>query len=126
MTMSAFKSTVPALASGLISANAMKTMTAKPSKALNRISVNGTKVPSSLAPAKRSSSCIGAALQPRDHVDLSDLGDFGEQLSDRLVEEVVLDLEQKGAGDAGDGDVEGDRHAAAHAGECVAQRLHLE
>ena len=62
MMYSAFRSTAPVFAVGLISAKAVKIMNVKPSSTLNSMSVNGTKVPSSL-PAKRVSSSIDLILQ---------------------------------------------------------------
>ncbi len=59
---SAFNSTAPVLAVGFISEKAIKTMNAKPMTTLNSISVNGTKVPSSLA-AIRSCSSIAIVLK---------------------------------------------------------------
>src|SRR5215204_3020088 len=114
--ISALTLTVPLLASGLISEKAMNTMKAKPRRALNRMSVNGTKVPSSLPP-KRLSSSIVPSLQRGDDIDLGHFRDPVEEVGDVGVEEEILELEDERGRNARHRDVQRHRHAAAHAGE---------
>src|SRR3984885_9295885 len=97
---SAFISTAPVLAVGLISANAMNTMNVRPSTTLNSMSVNGTKGPPSL-PCSGSSSNIAVALEHRDDMDLGHLGYGVHQFHNGHAKEEILQLEQKGGPDAG-------------------------
>src|SRR6478736_5712438 len=121
MMNSALVSMMPDLASGRISAKATNTIIVKPRSTLNRMSVNGTKVPSSpSAPVKRLGPSIVAPLDGRDDMDLGNLGDGREQLADGAVELEVLELEDQRGADAGNGDVQRNRHAAGHAGERAA------
>src|SRR4051812_9140077 len=86
MMNSALVSMMPDFASGRIRANAMNSISEKPSSALNRMSVNGTKVPSSLSePLKRLGPSIVAPLDRGDDVDLTGFGDEREQLADGAV-----------------------------------------
>src|SRR5580692_11304083 len=112
MMNSALMLTALASASGLISENAMNSITEKPSRALNRMSVNGTKVPSSPCPVKRLGSCIARTLQHGDEIDLRGIDDDAEQFLDRVVQHVVLELQDERAGDASNRYAERDGHAS--------------
>src|SRR6266702_4795796 len=92
MMNSAFKSTAPVFADGLMREKAVKTMKAKPSSTLKSMSVNGTNVPSSLL-AERVYSSIDAILEGGNNVHLRDLGNAIEKLEKRLVQEEVLELQ---------------------------------
>src|SRR5579864_9819314 len=100
MRNSPLMSTAPVFAVGLISEKAMNTMKAKPSRTLNSISVNGTKVPSSL-PSGKSWSFIAVMLQRGDDMHFGHFGNGVEEIDDRLIEEEVLQLQQKRGPDAG-------------------------
>src|SRR5690349_6443804 len=113
ISSSAFISIAPVFATGLISAKAMNTMNAKPITTLNSMSVNGTNVPSSGLPSGSSSSMAGA-LERRDDVNLGHFGDLVEQLHHPGGQEKVLKFQQQRGGDTGHGNVQRDRHAAAH------------
>src|ERR1700750_2725583 len=112
---SAFISIAPVFATGLISANAMNTMNARPITTLNNMSVNGTNVPSSGLPSGSSSSMAGA-LERRDDMHLGHFGDLVEQIHHAGGQEKILKFQQQRGGDASHGYVQRDRHAAAHAG----------
>src|ERR1700722_17321446 len=86
---SAFISTAPVLAVGLISEKAMNTMKVRPSTTLNSMSVNGTKVPSSLL-CRGSDSSIAVALEYRDDVNFRHFRDRVDQIHHAHAEEVIL------------------------------------
>src|SRR5438309_5031349 len=89
------------------------------------MSENETKVPSSL-PDQEPISSIAVMLQGRDNMHLGKLGDVGEKLGNRLVEEEILQLQKKRGGNTGHGDVEGDGHPATHSCQSLAQRLRIK
>src|SRR5579871_3358157 len=93
MSTSAFMSMTPVFAVGLISENAVNTMKTRPSRTLNRMSVNGTKVPSSL-PDQVSDSSIAVALERRYDMHFGEFGNAGEQFADTLVEVKILQLQK--------------------------------
>src|ERR1700730_4129971 len=125
MMSSAFKSTAPVFAVGLMREKAVKTINVKPSSTLKSISVNGTNVPSSLL-AERVYSSIDSILEGGDDVHFRDLSNVIEKFEKRLVEEEVLELQEEGGRDPGHGYVEGCGHSAAHSGEGLAQRFGVE
>src|SRR3984893_8017377 len=126
---SALRVTLPVFISGLMSANEMNTIMEKPISTLSSMSVNGTKVPSSLPPKRLSSRNIGTARarhQRRDYVYLGHLGDLAEEVSDGFIEEVVRQLQEQRRANTGDGDIQRDCHAAGHARQRTAQRIRVK
>src|ERR1044071_5872820 len=111
---SALRVTLALFISGLMSANEMNTMMEKPISTLSSMSVNGTKVPSSLPLPKRlSSRNIGTARARRQHWDyvhLGHLGNLAEEVSDGFIQEVVRQLQEQCRADAGDGDIQRNCH----------------
>src|SRR4051812_6726752 len=126
---SALRVTLALFISGLMSANEMNTIMEKPISTLSSMSVNGTKVPSSLPPKRLSSRNIGtprARRQHRNYVHLGHLCDVAEEVGDGFIEEVVRQLQEQRRANTGDGDIQRNCHAAGHARQRPAQRLRVK
>src|ERR1700761_346160 len=99
---SAFISTAPVFAVGLISENAINTINVRPSTTLNSMSVNGTKVPSSLG-CRKSDSSIAVPLEHRDDVDFGHFRNRIDEIGNAHAEKVILKLQHEGGANTGHG-----------------------